>query len=344
MFEEMFETPRHSSQGRPRNVEPKLVPAIQQTPRNGSFSLQSDPPADTGHAFPVLQPSPGDNVFSTPGNRPALTGTYSLLRRKRVSRAVYMASTHQSRQNYYPLYPGIERRNQVRASRHQLTSQAADLQKQATALARSQAKLIREREHHVECARNLETRIQEAETAHRALDLRHSQVSDSLDRLAQGQVDFNPQDMIESVIPEDHGERIRDASVDVRHQLTDTFQVEHKAFTTFNRPRRIAMLKAPQYFEFQARHAVQRVAPRARLDNRYAAVSARIQHLQVGRTLRERRHVAPGARLLDTRHASVSVRAQHPGGTLRQEHHGATASTRLKGTAKAVNRSSKTAC
>ena len=76
------------------------------------------------------------------------------------------------------------------------------------------------------------------------------------------------------------------------------------------------MLKAPQYFEFQARHgAVQRVAPRGRLlDNRYAAVSARIQHLQIGRTLRERRHVAPGALFLDTRHAPVSVRAQHPGG------------------------------
>lgn len=270
----MFETPRHSSQGRPRNVEPKLVPAIQQTPRNGSFSLQSDRPADTGHAFPVLQPSPGDDVFSTPGNRPALTGTYSLLRRKRVSRAVYMASTHQSRQNYYPLYPGIERRNQVRASRHQLTSQAADLQKQATALARSQAKLRQEREHHLERARNLETRIQEAETARRALNLRHSQVSDSLDRLAQDQVDFNPQDTIENVIPEDHGERIRDASVDVRHQLTDTFQIEHKAVTTFNRPRRIAMLKAPQYFEFQARHgAVQRGPPRARaLDNRLSLI------------------------------------------------------------------------
>ena len=340
----MFKTPRHSSQGRPRNVEPKLVPAIQQTPRNGSFSLQSDRPADTGHAFPVLQPSPGDDVFSTPGNRPALTGTYSLLRRKRVSRAVYMASTHQSRQNYYPLYPGIERRNQVRASRHQLTSQAADLQKQATALARSQAKLRQEREHHLERARNLEARIQEAETARRALDLRHSQVSDSLDRLAQGQVDFNPQDTIESVIPEDHGERVRDASVDVRHQLTDTFQIEHKAVTTFNRPRRIAMLKAPQYFEFEARHAVQRVAPRARLDNRYAAVSARTQHLQIGRTLRERRHVAPGALFLDTRHVPVSVRAQHPGGLFfGQERHGATASTRLKATATAVNRSFKTA-
>ena len=46
----------------------------------------------------------------------------------------------------------------------------------------------------------------------------------------------------------------------------------------------------------------------------------------------------------DTRHASVRVRAQHPGGTLSQEHHGATASTRLQGTAKAVNRSFKTAC
>jgi hypothetical protein len=315
----MFKTPRHSSQGRPRNIEPKLVPAIQQTPRNGSFSLQSDRPADTDHALPILQPSPGDDVFSTPGNHPALTGTYSLLRRKRVSRAVYMASTHQSRRNYYPLSPGIEHRNQVRASRHQLTSQAADLQKQATALARSQAKLRRECEHHVECARNLETRIQEAETSRRALDLRHSQVSDSLDQLAQGQVDFNPQDTIESVIPEDHGERIRDASVDVRHQLTDTFQIEHKAVTTFNRPRRIAMLKAPQYFEFEARHgAVQRVPPRARfLDSRHAGVSARIQHLQIGRTLREGRHVAPGARFLDTRHASVSVRAQHRSCTLR---------------------------
>ena len=71
------------------------------------------------------------------------------------------------------------------------------------------------------------------------------------------------------------------------------------------------MLKAPQYFEFQARHAVQRVAPRARLDNRYAAVSAR---------------------------------TQHPGGLFfGQERHGATASTRLKATATAVNRSFKTA-
>lgn len=59
----------------------------------------------------------------------------------------------------------------------------------------------------MECLCDLETRMQEGETARRAVGSRQKDVSNSLHRLAQDQVDFNPQDAIEPLAPEDESKK-----------------------------------------------------------------------------------------------------------------------------------------
>jgi seryl-tRNA synthetase len=157
-----------------------------------------------------------------------------------------MALSRHSRQHYFPISPRLEHRIEARASRKSRIAEMAESQKQAAALVRGQARLRRQREHHLERVRDLERRIEEGETARRAINSQQSQVPGSLHRLAQDQVDFEVQDRTERVAPEDHFERTRNAPGDVRHQLKNAFHIEHEAVARFDRPRRIARLKGAE--------------------------------------------------------------------------------------------------
>jgi len=182
-------------------------------------------------------------VFSTPGNRPAITGTYSLPRRRGISRALYMASTRHSRRNCFPISPHLEHRIEVRASRRELVAQSADFQRQAVVLARSQAKLRQQREHHIECLRDLETRLQEGETVRHAVKSRQIEVSESLHRLAQAPISLIPQTTIQPVAYQKYFEGTRDAHKNARRQLARAFRIEKRAAMTSERPRMIAKME-----------------------------------------------------------------------------------------------------
>lgn len=102
----------------------------------------------------------------------------------------------------------------------------------------------------MESVRDLERRIEEGEVARRAVDLRQSQVYESLRRLAQGQLDFGSQDVVERVVaPEVSLQRTRNGPLNVRHQLARTFHIERRVVATFNGRRRIARLKGAEYYD-----------------------------------------------------------------------------------------------
>lgn len=243
---------RHNDHASPALDTSRLTPnpmAWLRDMLDDSISPPSHRPAapGDGNDFPHLQPSLGDDVFGTPGNHPAITGRYSLPRRKGISRAQYMGMSRRATQDYFPISPRLEHRIEARTSRKSRIAEAAESQKQAAALVRKQTRLRRQREHHLESARDLERRIEEGEVARRAIDSQQSQVPGSLHRLAQDQVDFEFQDRTERVAPEDHFERTRNLPpVDVRHQLKNAFHFEREAVARFDGPRRIARLKGAE--------------------------------------------------------------------------------------------------
>jgi hypothetical protein len=105
--------PRHASYSRRPNNQPDSAVRAGRTISSPQLWLTDEPDdalnaphgrpdaLSASRSFTILQPSPGDDVFGTLGSHPAMTGTYSLPRRKGISRAVYMASTVQPRQAYF---------------------------------------------------------------------------------------------------------------------------------------------------------------------------------------------------------------------------------------------------
>lgn len=197
-------------------------------------------------SFPILQPSPGDDVFGTPGSHPAMPGTYSLPRRKGISPAVYMASTVQSSQNYFPVSPRLERRIELKAFKRQFTFQAGTAQEEAMKIARKQAKLRRLQKHHKERLRDIRRRLHEGEMARRAVVSRQEALSLGFRIIAQEEADLSAQYAIRSVAPQTcyAPVNVRKSDVDRprqrRPQIGRPSHNDHKAGTAFKRPARPA--------------------------------------------------------------------------------------------------------
>jgi hypothetical protein len=197
-------------------------------------------------SFPILQPSPGDDVFGEPGSHPAMTGTYSLPRRQGISRAVYMASTVQSRQAYFPVSPRLERRIELKAFKRQFTFEAGTAQEEAMKIARKQAKLRRQRRDHKERIRDIRKRMHEGELARRAVVSRQDALSLGFRIIAREEADLNAQYAIQSAAPETRYAPVNVGKSDVdqlrrqRPQIGRPSHNENKAGTVFKRPARPA--------------------------------------------------------------------------------------------------------
>jgi hypothetical protein len=138
----MFAKARHTSYSRRANDDPISATSAGQS-SSGRAPNDRSTTTDDVHIFPIIHPSPGDDVFSTQGDRPAVTGGAYSLRMPRTTagttsildgptkdttlprgsgiiRAPSVASTSQCRRHNFPRSPRLEQLVESRASRRQL--------------------------------------------------------------------------------------------------------------------------------------------------------------------------------------------------------------------------------
>jgi hypothetical protein len=255
----MFAKARHTSYSRRANDDPISATSAGQS-SSGRPPNDRSTTTDDVHIFPIIHPSPGDDVFSTQGDRPAVTGGAYSLRMPRTTagttsildgptkdttlprgsgiiRAPSVASTSQSRRHNFPRSRRFEQLVESRASRRRLTAQAGYSQMAVVNHARQQGRLRKQLKHHKERVRDLESRMREGEELRQAGVERQTEEFLSLRRLAQGEVELEIGYTVDCI------QTRSDSPVSVRRQLARTFHVERKEVATFDRPRKVARLK-----------------------------------------------------------------------------------------------------
>jgi hypothetical protein len=178
----------------------------------------------TGRSFPLIRPALGDDVFSTPGDHPAATGTYTLNLPKKITsgvRAPCVASSSRSRGHNFPRSPRFIRLLCVRNYRREILADMGYAHIALVNHAREKARLQRQLDHHRECVRDLEARVREYDELVQAGVSRHIYFSEGLTYLARRESCLVNQYTNERPYVEDHSQETPGSSVNdsaTKHQ------------------------------------------------------------------------------------------------------------------------------